>query len=178
MPVWLAILQTVIFAGQLVFLFLSAVYARRYVDRTKELIAAAAEQARISTDQIEGQSRPVLVIRATTKVELVNVGNGPALNVEWWPWPEHEGPPLPARNAPSGRIPFIEPGAARDVLDLDWIMRRNSKLVIWYKSCSGREYRTDGYLRQDTMIGVWTNVEIVEEQRPASMLTYALNKAR
>ncbi|HXE90475.1 MAG TPA: hypothetical protein VNK82_05865 [Terriglobales bacterium] len=130
-------IQTLIFGGQLLLLAASVHYAKRYVESTERIKEAAIQQSKVSADQVESMSRPVLVMKAEgTTVQLVNVGTGPALNVEWWPWPEQhpEGRALPARNAPSGRHPYIESHTARETgVNQATLMAQKAKIIVWYK---------------------------------------------
>ena len=49
----------------------------RYVVATNKLV-------RTSQQQLESQSRPAIVVKEKgDKVELVNIGNGPAIEIEW-----------------------------------------------------------------------------------------------
>src|SRR5205085_12097757 len=84
---------------QLILLTINAALFWKYVKSTDKIkdaalsqantalqqASSAAEQARYAADQVEGASRPVLVLDGDgTKLRLVNVGTGPALNVKWW----------------------------------------------------------------------------------------------
>jgi hypothetical protein len=58
-------------------LFGTGVLVLRYVVATNKLVRA-------SQRQVEGQSLPAIVVKEKgDKIELVNIGSGPALKIEW-----------------------------------------------------------------------------------------------
>ena len=172
----------VIFAGlQVLLLVVNAILLWRYVKSTAHIESAAveqaktaarqadiaAQQARLGADQLEGASRPVLVMRNATalNLELANVGNGPALNIQWWLWPEESDGPG-SLQAPHGRLGFIAAGAAEALPEGPLALQHPSR-KIWcrYSSVSGSMYRSECFLKSDTMIKVWYEVKFYPEPR-------------
>jgi hypothetical protein len=169
-----------VFAGlQVILLALNAWLLWKYVRSTANIESAAVEQARIAVrqadiaaqqarlgaDQLEGASRPVLVMRNATalNLELANVGNGPALNIQWWLWPEDSDGPG-SLQAPHGRLGFIAAGAAEALPEGPLALQHPSR-KIWcrYSSVSGSMYRSECFLKSDTMIKVWYEVKFYPE---------------
>jgi hypothetical protein len=74
---------------QCILLAINAILLWRYVISTRGIEEASTQQAKISADQLESSSRPVLALSGDAlKLALENIGNGPALNIEWWVWPQ------------------------------------------------------------------------------------------
>jgi len=170
----------VVFAGlQVLLLVVNAVLLWKYVKSTAHIESAAIEQAKIAArqadiaarqarlgaDQLEGASRPVLVMRNATalNLELANVGNGPALNIQWWLWPEDSDGPG-SLQAPHGRLGFIAAGAAEALPEGPLALQHPSRKV-WcrYSSVSGSMYRSECFLKSDIMIKVWYEVKFYPE---------------
>jgi hypothetical protein len=160
-------------------LALNALLLWRYVISTRRIEKAALEQsktaarqadiaarqARLGADQLEGASRPVLVMRNATalNLELANVGNGPALNIQWWLCSEDSDGPG-SLQAPHGRLGFIAAGAAEALPEGPLALQHPSR-KIWcrYSSVSGSVYRSECFLKSDTMIKVWYEVKFYPE---------------
>ena len=68
--------------GQVAVLIATAVFVWRYLQETTELRRTAQQQAAIANEQLEAQMRPALVVRLYGDHLLVNVGSGPALNLQ------------------------------------------------------------------------------------------------
>lgn len=173
------ILQLVFAGGQIILLAVNAWLLWKYVKSTAHIESAAVEQAKIAAhqadisaqqaklaaDQLEGASRPVLVMRNATalNLELANVGNGPALNIQWWLWPQDSDGPG-SLEAPSGRLGFIAPGASEALPEGPMSLRNSSrKILCRYSSVSGSMYRSECFLKSNTMNKVWYEAKFYPE---------------
>jgi len=156
--------------GQLILLVVNALLVWRYVSSTEKIKDAAvqqansaSEQARHAADQVEGVSRPVIVIDGNSSImALLNIGNGPALNLKWWVW-STDVANLPWPGAPTGRLPYLESRQKRELVTSNDIL--GQKLLVRYESASGRRYRSEGLLHRDTMVGEWFEHSVFEESR-------------
>ena len=103
-----------------ILLALNAILLWLYVMSTRKIERAAneqaktsarqadisAQQAKLAAEQVEGASRPVLALGGDAlHLAWINIGNGPALNIQWWVWPEEQEGPV-SLEAPAGRIGF------------------------------------------------------------------------
>lgn len=62
----------------------TAILVARYVAATHKLVIASREQVRISQQQVESLSLPAVVVQESgDQINLVNIGNGPAMSLEW-----------------------------------------------------------------------------------------------
>lgn len=164
---------------QLALLAINAWLLWKYVLSTQQIEHAATEQAKMAArqaeisaqqaefaaDQVEGASRPVLALHNATalNLELANVGTGPALNIQWWIWPEdQEGPG--SLEAPAGRLGFIAAGTSRELPYSPMVLRNPPrKILCRYESVGGVIYRSEGFLKSDSMKGVWYELKCYAE---------------
>lgn len=129
----------------------------------------SARQARLAAEQVEGASRPVLALGGDAlHLAWVNIGNGPALNIQWWVWPEEqEGPG--SLEAPAGRIGFIEARQSTAVPYAPaFLINPRRKMICRYKSVGGATYRSEGSLNSDTMVGTWYEHKFSPEPRDSA----------
>ena len=149
---------------QCIFLAINAILLWRYVISTRGIEGASAQQAKISADQLESSSRPVLVLSGDAlKLALKNIGNGPALNIEWWVWPE--GPDWPGSlEAPSGRMGFINVDKSGELPHAPaFLTNPPRKVICRYESVGGIVYRSEGSIKRDSMVGVWYDQKFYRE---------------
>lgn len=141
---------------QAVLLIVNIILLWCYVKSTRGIEKAAAQQAKTSADQVEGSSRPVLVVAGDAlHLALANIGNGPALNIQWWVWPEQQGWPG-SLEAPAGRIGFIEADKSRELPHApDFLINPPRTILCRYQSVGGIMYRSEGSIKRDSMVGVW-----------------------
>jgi hypothetical protein len=144
-----------------------------YLSETAKMRRAAEQQVDASQRQLEAQTKPALTARLqenTHLVELVNIGSGPALHLEFWAVPKGST----SREGGSGvgfdRIVFLEPRqtqilhVATSKPDLPATFPLQShchSLRCEYRSLSGRVYfsvfdfNERGTLIEDTHFGEW-----------------------
>jgi hypothetical protein len=172
------VLEIAFGALQIVLLTVNAWLLWKYVKSTAHIEQEAVEQSKIATrqadisqqqakfaaDQLEGSSRPVLVMRNATalNLELANVGNGPALNIQWWIWPE-EGAPG-SFEAPTGRIGFIAVGTSEALPEGPMALQHPTR-KIWcrYSSVGGSIYISECLLKRNVTNKVWYEVQFYPE---------------
>jgi len=152
-------------ALQVMLLIINAMFLWRYVISTRGIEKASVQQAEVSADQLEGSSRPVLVLSGDAlKLALANIGNGPALNVQWWVWPEEQGWPN-SLEAPAGRIGFIEVGKSGELPHAPaFLTNPPRKVICRYESVGGITYRSEGTIKRDSMVGVWYDQKFSREE--------------
>jgi hypothetical protein len=135
--------------GQVAVLIATAVFVWRYLQETTELRRTAQQQAAIANEQLEAQMRPALVVRLYGDHLLVNVGSGPALNLQvadvvWggeMDWTVRtnignrlEGAFVAAEGALAEKATAIPPDY--------FFMNPHRSLLLIYESLSGRVYAT------------------------------------
>ncbi|HEU5415376.1 MAG TPA: hypothetical protein VFW31_16535 [Candidatus Angelobacter sp.] len=127
----------------------------------------AASQTILSAEQLEGASRPILVLQEVTgDLTLANIGTGPALSIKWWLWPEEDDRPG-SLEAPAGRVSFIEPRQRCKIgLPAYAVANPRRKIVCFYEGVSGKLYRSDSFQKQDTMVGRWYEHKFVALASP------------
>jgi hypothetical protein len=170
--------EVVLGSLQIGLLVINALLLWKYVKSTAHIEQVAVEQAKIATrqadisqqqarfaaDQLEGSFRPVLVMRNATalNLELANVGNGPALNIQWWLWPE-EGAPG-SFESPSGRLGFIAVGTSEALPEGPMALQHPTR-KIWcrYSSISGTIYISECFLKRNDTNKVWYEVKFYPE---------------
>jgi|SRR5882724_2876994 len=144
-------------------LAVNALLVWAYVISTRSIQKAAIRQAEISEQQavlsaaqIEGLSRPILVVRDTeTDLHLVNIGTGPALGIKWWYWPE-DNPSPGSKEAPSGRISFLEVRQSYSIHEHpDFLLNPRRKIICMYESVGRVSYISECFQKRDTMVGKW-----------------------
>lgn len=157
--------------AQSILLGVNAVLVWVYIHSTRAIQKSAAEQARtaarqvevsaqqakLAEDQVEGASRPVITLHNVNSLNLLlqNIGNGPALNIKWWVWPSDDEIPG-SLEAPDGRVGFIEAGKAWETSYTPAVLTNPPrKIICFYESVGGATYRTDFWIRRDSMAGVW-----------------------
>jgi hypothetical protein len=132
--------------AQAALLVASAALGLLYLRSTIRIERAAIRQAQVAADQLEAQSRPVLVMReAAGTLELANIGTGPALEVAWWWWPEaNVNPPWPG--APVDRAIYISPQQNHILRWKTPEQLNQGREVVFcrYKSVAGTEYISIG----------------------------------
>jgi uncharacterized phage infection (PIP) family protein YhgE len=127
--------------------------SRSQVSASLEQLAAMREQAAIAADQLETQTRPAVVARVTQNgIELLNIGNGPALHVKMSGVLKGAGPQFGQAPMAHDGIPFLAAGLAnalQTVIQLQLNPRFPAApylggftLQCEYKSLSGRTYAT------------------------------------
>jgi hypothetical protein len=160
--------------AQALLLFASAILVLLYVRSTIQIERAAVRQSQIAAAQLEALARPVLVLEGDANtLALVNTGNGPALEVAWWWWPEaNENPPWP--DAPVDRATYI---AQQQNQLLRWrtpaeLTQGREVVFCRYRSISGTGYISIGRrLGSEGTGGYWYTTEIrkqSEENQPTS----------
>jgi hypothetical protein len=135
--------------GQVAVLIATAVFVWRYLQETTELRRAAQRQVALANEQLEAQMRPALVVRLYGDHILVNVGSGPALNLQvadvvWggemdWTVRTNIGNRLEGAFV-AAEGPLAEKATA---IPPDYFfMNPHRSLVLIYESLSGRVYAT------------------------------------
>ena len=139
-------------------------------DQLKELekqLSVSQEQVRTSQRQIESQSKPAIVVKEspatldTSVLQLVNIGNGPALNVDCWLKVPGLDVDFDEKAPPNESLPYLE---QRQVQDSEISNHVLASHVIHcrYQSISGARYASVSY---------FTNKEVINsafyEEKPA-----------
>ncbi len=165
---WVQIGDFIVSALALIISGVALWYLRKYVQSTEGIEEAAAEQTRIShelvkaaNEQSEGLSRPAVVaakLRADADpslstrskrrymLTLKNIGNGPALSVQWGI--QEQSSEAPDSNSfLSGELPYIEPSQREDVeeyreLPADRLTNVKCFVECDYQGLSGDRYRS------------------------------------
>lgn len=134
--------------------------------------------ARASIEQSEAQQKPCLILRATRRddmdaildppmaavvedgtLRLMNIGNGPAIHVEFDFRRIQQNRLVSSR----GMIPNLDRGAQWDTpLATGLLTAENPRLIVTYGSLSGTQYRTritfDGRIIQSLQFGRATEI--------------------
>jgi hypothetical protein len=149
---------------QCILLAINAILLWRYVISTRGIEEASTQQAKISADQLESSSRPVLALSGDAlKLALENIGNGPALNIEWWVWPQGQDWPG-SLEAPSGRMGFIDVDKSGELPHAPaFLTNPPRKVICRYESVGGIVYRSEGSIKRDSMVGVWYDQKFYRE---------------
>jgi hypothetical protein len=119
----------------------------RYVAATNKLVSSSQEQLKtaeklihISQRQLEGQSRPALIIQeGASGLRLVNLGNGPALGIEWRFKAPSSGPVFSEPSAPVDALSYLEEHQAKDMAFLPGSLV-HKELHCLYRSVSDHHY--------------------------------------
>jgi hypothetical protein len=124
-------------------LALNALLLWIYVTSTRRIEKAAIQQAKTSARQADISAQQA--------------------NIQWWLWPEESDGPG-SLQAPHGRLGFIAAGAAEALPEGPLALQHPSR-KIWcrYSSVSGSMYRSECFLKSDTMIKVWHEVKFYPE---------------
>jgi len=167
-PNWVLVGDFVVSALALVISGFALCYLRKYVQSTEGIEKASAEQTRIShelvkaaNEQSEGLSRPAVAAaklsadvdpslskagRYRYTLTLENIGNGPALSVQWGIQEQlGEAPELDPFL--SGELPFINPHQREEVreyreLPADRLTNVKCLVECDYQGLSGTKYRS------------------------------------
>lgn len=144
--------QLIVLLGQLVVFIVQAVIFLRQVKIAKA-------QVKLSERLAEQELRPLLALQTRlddiNKLQLINVGRGPALDVRWWWWPEGESK-APWPGAPAGRSNFVLAGCAIDLNQVATFLRNPPrKVYCTFKSADGAAYASEHFRRDDSMVGQW-----------------------
>ena len=113
-------------------------------------LAVSQEQVRTSQKQIESQSKPAIVVRESSVtldegvLQLVNIGNGPALNIDCW----LKIPGLEVdfdEKAPANEsFPYVEARQAQNSAISNHVLA-NHVIHCCYQSVSGARYASVSY---------------------------------
>lgn len=123
-----------------------------YLHETRRTRFAAERQVEVGLQQLEAQTKPALIARLPENsqlVELVNIGNGPALHLEFMSVPRGSIDRQNLTGLGFDRIAFLEPKQTRvlhvrtrepEVPATAWLDSSSRSLRCEYRSLSGRTY--------------------------------------
>src|ERR1700730_13246271 len=121
-------------------LFGTALLVSCYVIATNKLVRSSQEQVRASQEQVESQSRPAIVVKeAGNQFELVNIGNGPALEIEWRLKERGTAPVFAESQNPIAALSYLESRQTKFIAQQS-ISLVKGELHCVYRSLSGRRY--------------------------------------
>jgi hypothetical protein len=125
----------------------------RYLHETTQMRRAAETQIKVAQEQLEAQAKPALIARVQQNshiVELINIGNGPALHLEFMSVPRGSSKRETFTGLGStNHIAFIEPKQMQlthvrsrepDVPGTVFLDSSSRSLRCEYRSLSGRVY--------------------------------------
>jgi hypothetical protein len=124
----------------------------RYLHETTQMRRAAEKQIKVSQEQLEAQAKPALIARLQQNshvVELINIGSGPALHIEFMTVPRGSKSREGITGLGYDRIAFIEPKQTQlthvrsrepDVPGTFFLDSSSRSLRCEYRSLSGRVY--------------------------------------
>ena len=103
-------------------------------------VVATSKLVRSSQEQIESQSRPAIVVKEKgEQLELVNIGNGPALQIEWQLKPSGTAPTFSESQKPIEALSYLEDGQT-NFIAVKGITLTVKELHCLYRSLSGMRY--------------------------------------
>jgi hypothetical protein len=123
-----------------------------YLHETRRTRLAAETQVKVGQQQLEAQTKPALIARLLEDshiVELVNIGNGPALHLEFMSVPRGSIARQNLMGLGFDRIVFLEPKQTRvlkvrtrepEITTTFWLDSSSRSLRCEYRSLSGRAY--------------------------------------
>lgn len=133
-------------------LAVNAVLFAWYLRETTQMRRAAERQAELGRQQLEAQVKPALIARLQANshtVELINIGSGPALHVEFMTVPRGSKSREGITGLGYDQIAFIEPKQTQlthvrsrepDVPGTVFLDSSSRSLRCEYRSLSGRVY--------------------------------------
>jgi hypothetical protein len=145
-------LQTVCIVVSTLLLAVNAGLFVWYPRETTQMRRAVEKQIKVSQEQLEAQAKPALIARLQQNshvVELINIGSGPALHVEFMTVPRGSTSREGITGLGYDRIAFIEPKQAQlthvrsrepDVPGTFFLESSSRSLRCEYRSLSGCVY--------------------------------------
>lgn len=128
--------------AQDVILLLTAGLIAGYLWETRKLRIVGQQQVAISQQQVESQYIPaVVVVEVSDQIGLANIGNGPALSIEWRVKDRGTKPVFSETEDPGDDIlTYLEADGKAKSTFLRRGVLVNRELHCLYRSISGRRY--------------------------------------
>lgn len=104
-------------------------------------VAATSRLVKTSQDQVEGLSRPALVIQEAggDQLRLVNIGSGPAVGIEWRFKDRPTAAVFSESHEPAGALSYLEQRQTQD-MPFKEVVIVNREMHCLYRSISGQRY--------------------------------------
>lgn len=125
-------------------------------DQLKELekqLTVSQEQVRASQQQIESQSKPAIVVVEelmnvdTGILRLVNIGNGPALNIDCWLKDRGIDVDFGEKQAPNESFLYLQPRRSQQS-SISALVLATNVIHCHYQSISGARYASISYFTE------------------------------